>query len=123
MADMTPEEMQRTMQFLLNNQSAHDARLAEIEINLNKLSSQTSALAATQSALANNQREMQVTMQGMQEMMRSMQMEFREGLQSILEVSAQTLASVKQLAEAQAGANKRIGTLESRVDTLENPSE
>src|ERR1700748_3574844 len=89
MADMTPEEMQRIMQFLLNNQAAHDARLAEIEINIKELSAQTSALA-------NNQREMQVTMQGMQEMMRSRQMEFREGLQSILEVSAQTLASVKQ---------------------------
>jgi hypothetical protein len=39
---MIPEEMQRTMQFLLENQAAHDARLAAIEINLDKLSIQTS---------------------------------------------------------------------------------
>jgi hypothetical protein len=62
---MTPEEMRRTMQFLLENHAAHDARLAEIEMNLNKLSSQTSALAK-------NQEEVQGTLQ-------SMQGEFREG--------------------------------------------
>jgi len=113
MADMTPEEMQRTMQFLLNNQAAHDARLAEIEINLNKLSSQTSALAANQSAFAKNQQETQA-------MLQSMQGEFREGLQSIIEVSQRTMTAVRELAEVEARTIKRVGFLESRVDALEN---
>lgn len=96
---MTPEEMQRTMQVLLENQAAHDARLAEIEINLNKLSAQTSALAK-------NQQEMQI--------------EFREGLQSILGVSEQTMTAVRSVAEAEVRTIKRVNALEDRVDDLED---
>jgi prophage DNA circulation protein len=103
MADMTPEEMQRTMQFLLDNQAAHDARLAEIEINLNKLSTQTSALAKNQEAMQGIMQGMQGVMQNMQEVVQSMQGEFREGLQRIVMVSEQTLASVRQLYELEAG--------------------
>jgi hypothetical protein len=89
---MIPEEMQQTMHFLLGNQAAHDARLAAIEINLDKLSVQTSALARTQ-------QEMQGVVLSMQEGMQIMQGEFREGLQKILAASEQTLASVRQVAE------------------------
>ena len=96
---MTPEEMQRTMQFLLENQAAHDARLAEIETTLGKLSRETSALASTQ---------------------REMQSEFREGLQTILRVSEQTMSAVRQVAEAEARTIRRVNDLEDRVDRLED---
>jgi hypothetical protein len=95
---MIPEEMQRTMRSLLENQAAHDARLAAIKINLDKLSVQTSALARTQQALASTQQEMQAVVLSMQEGMQIMQGEFREGLQKILAASEQTLASVRQVA-------------------------
>lgn len=127
---MIPEEMQRTMQFLLENQATHDARLAAIEVNLDKLSVQTSALASTQQALASTQQEMQEVMQSMQDGMQSMQEgmltmqgEFREGLQKILAASEQTLASVRQVAELEARTIKRVNVLEDRVDALENSSE
>jgi len=119
MADMTPEEMQRTMQFLLENQAAHDARLAEIEINLNKLSDQTSALAKNQEAMQGIMQGMQGVMQNMQEVVQSMQGEFREGLQRIVMVSEQTLASVRQLYELEAGTSRRVSGLEGRIDSLE----
>jgi stage III sporulation protein SpoIIIAA len=105
---MIPEEMQRTMQFLLENQAAHDARLAAIEVNLDKLSIQTSNLAHTQ--------------QEMQEGMLTMQGEFREGIQKILTASEQTMASVRQIAEAEVRTIKRVNLLEDRVDALENSS-
>jgi DNA integrity scanning protein DisA with diadenylate cyclase activity len=120
---MIPEEMQRTMQFLLENQATHDARLAAIEISLEKLSVQTSALASTQQALARTQQEMQEGMQSMQKGMQSMQGEFREGLQKIVAASEQTLASVRGVAELEARTIKRVNVLEDRVDTLENSSE
>ena|SRR5438270_11178009 len=104
---MIPEEMQRTIQFLLDNQAAHDARLAEIEVNLNKLSAQVSAIADTQ--------------QEMQDVIQVMQSEFREGLQRILEISEQTNAAVRQIAEAEARTIRRVNVLEDRVDALENP--
>ena len=75
-------------------------------MNLNKLSSQTSALVK-------NQEEVQGTLQ-------SMQGEFREGGQSILEVSQRTMAAVRELAEVEARTIKRVSLLESRVDTIEN---
>lgn len=111
---MIPEEMQRTIQFLLDNQAAHDARLAEIEANLNKVSTQISAIADTQ-------QEMQESTQTLQEMSQTMQSEFREGLQRILEISEQTNTAVRQIAEAEARTIRRVNVLEDRVDALENP--
>ena len=120
---MIPEEMQRTMQFLLENQATHDARLAAIEINLDKVSVQISDLARTQQALAGTQQGMQEVMQSMQEGMQSMQGEFREGLQKILAASEQTSASVRGVAELEARTIKRVNVLEDRVDVLENSGE
>ena len=103
------------MQFLLDNRAAHDARPASIDINLDKLSIQTSNLARTQ-------QEIQEGMQPMQKGMQSMQGEFREGIQKILTASEQTLASVGQIAEAEVRTIKRVNILEDRVDALENSS-
>lgn len=99
---MIPEEMQRTMQFLLENQAAHDARLAEIEVNLNKLAERVSALA-------NNQYEMQG--------------EFRGGFEKLLAVAEQTTKAVRQVAEAEARTIGRVNVLEDRVDSLERSGE
>ena len=105
---MIPEEMQRTMQFLLENQAAHDARLAALEIGVNKLTAAVSTLTDAQ--------------HGMQEIMQTMQGEFREGLQSILAVSEQTNAAVRLVAEAEARTIRRVNVLEDRVDALEDLS-
>lgn len=120
---MTPEEIERTIQILLNNQAAHDARLAEIEINLNKLSQQTSALARTQIEMQAEMLNMQGVVQNMQGVIQTTQSEFREGLQRIFEVSEQTMVAVRQVAEAEARTIRRVGALEDRVDALENQGE
>ncbi len=99
---MIPEEMQRTIQFLLENQAAHDTRLAEIEIKLDRLTTETAVIAGTQ---------------------REMQSEFREGLQRILTVSEQTMVAVRQIAEAEARTIRRVNVLEDRVGALENSGE
>lgn len=112
---MIPEEMQRTIQFLLDNQATHDARLAEIETNLNKLSKEVSALSKEVSALANSQQELIDAQQ-------TMQNEFREGLQRIIEISEQTNTAVRQIAEAEARTIRRVNALEDRVDALEDSS-
>jgi hypothetical protein len=113
---MIPEEMQRTMQFLLENHAAHDARLAALEIGVNKLTAAVSTLTDTQQS-------MQGIMQDMQEVMQTMQGGFREGLQSILAVSEQTNAAVRQMAEAEARTIGRVNVLEDRVGALENSGE
>ncbi len=109
---MIPEEIQRTMQFLLENQAAHDSRLAALEISVNKLTEATSVLVGTQ-------QEMQGVVQDMQGVMQDMQGEFREGLRSILAVSEQTMVAVRQVAEAEARTIKRVSGLEARVDAIE----
>jgi uncharacterized protein Yka (UPF0111/DUF47 family) len=113
---MIPEEMQRTMQFLLENQAAHDARLAALEIGVNKLTEAVSTLTSAQQGMLG-------TMQNMQGAMQDMQSDFREGLQSILAVSEQTMTAVRQVAEAEARTITRVNVLEDRVDALENPGE
>jgi hypothetical protein len=89
---MIPEEMQRTIQFLLDNQAAHDARLADIEVKLARLTDNTLALAKNQQELANTQREMQ---EDMRAIFGSMHNEFSEGLQKILESAEQTQALIR----------------------------
>ncbi len=103
---MIPEEMQRTMQFLLDNQAGHDARLAEIEVKLDKLTDNVAALANTQHE--------------MQEGMLAMRSEFREGLESLLAVSEETSRAVRQVVELEARTIRRVNMLEDRVDALEN---
>lgn len=120
---MIPEEMQRTIQFLLDNQAAHDARLAEIEVKLDKLTDNTLALAKNQQELANTQREMQEDMKAIFGRMETMQSEFQEGLEKIVAISEQTYAAVRQVAEAEVQTKRRVGILEERVDVLENPGE
>ena len=120
---MIPEEMQRTMQFLLENQAAHDARLAALEIGVNKLTEAISTLTDTQQGMQGIMQDMQEVMQGTQGVMQTMQDEFREGLQSILAVSEQTNAAVRQVAEAEARTIGRVNVLEDRVGALENSGE
>lgn len=120
---MLPEEMQRTMQFLLENRAAHDARLAALEIGVNKLTAAVSTLTDTQQGMQGIMQDMQEIMLGTQGVMQTMQGEFREGLQSILAVSEQTNAAVRQVAEAEARTIGRVNILEDRVGALENSGE
>ena len=120
---MIPEEMQRTIQFLLDNQAAHDARLAQIEVKLDKLTDNTLALAKNHQELATTQREMQEDMRAIFGRMETMQSEFQEGLERIVAISERTYAAVRQVAEAEVQTKRRVGVLEDRVDVLENPSE
>lgn len=120
---MIPEEMQWTMQFLLGNQAAHDARLASLEIGVNKFTAAVSTLADTQQGMQGIMKDMQGTMQDMQGVMQTMQGEFREGLQSRLAVSEQTNAAVRRVAQAEVRTVSRVNVLEDRVDALENSGE
>jgi hypothetical protein len=110
---MIPEEMQRTMQFLLDNQAGHDARLAEIEVKLDNLTGKVDALTANVSILADTQQQMQ---QGML----TMQREFHQNLGKVLAVSEETSRMVRQVFELEARTIRRVNALEDRVDTLEN---
>jgi hypothetical protein len=118
-----PEEMQRTMQFLLENQAAHDARLAKIEEAVDKLSVSTATLVETQREMQADMRIMQDDMRAIFGNMGTMQSEFRDGLGKILTVSEQTMAAVRQVAEAEARTIGRVGVLENRVAALEDSGE
>jgi hypothetical protein len=124
---MIPEEMQRTMQFLLDNQAGHDARLAEIELKLDKLTQNVSLLTNNVSSLTENLSSLANTQQEMQEGMLILHREFIGGMEKVLAASDRMEATVRQMGaavvqvvELEARTIKRVSVLEDRVDVLEN---
>lgn len=95
---MTPEQMERAIEFLLNNQADQDIRLAKLEQIVGEL-------AQSNVELARNQKEMQS--------------EFREGFERLIAISEQTQKTVKDVLELEARTFGRVKSLETRVDSLE----
>jgi len=106
---MTPEEIERTIEFLLNNQAAHDARLAELEAAVKSTNDSVKSLAEG--------------IESLKETTSSMLSEFRAGFDILVTLSEQTMASVKQIAEAEVRTIKRVDSVEQRLDRLENSSQ
>ena len=98
---MTNDELERAIQFLLNNQAAFDARQAAHDERL-------AALERLVKDLATNQLQLQA--------------EFREGFEMLTNISEQTMKSVQLVAEAEARTIRRVGDLETRVDKLAQDS-
>jgi len=99
---MNPEQIERTIEFLLNNQPAHDTRLAELETTVKDLANSVGQLAKTTNSIL---------------------IEFRAGFDTLVTLSEQTMASVKQIAEAEVRTIKRVDSVEQRLDRLENSSQ
>lgn len=82
---MTPEQMERAIEFLLNNQADQDVRLGKLKEIVGEL--------------AQNQREIQI--------------EFREGFENLISVSEQTQQAVKDVLELEARTFGRVKSLET----------
>ena len=101
---MSNEEVERAIEFLLNNQAQHDARLGRLETIVIELAENQKALSANMETLSAN--------------METMMLEFREGLGSIMEVAKQTMDAVRQVAEIGGDTRRRVFILEDRMDAL-----
>ena len=101
---MSNEEVERAIEFLLNNQAQHDARLGRLETIVIEL--------------AENQKAMSANMETLSANMETMMLEFREGLGSIMEVAKQTMDAVRQVAEIGGDTRRRVFILEDRMDAL-----
>jgi K+/H+ antiporter YhaU regulatory subunit KhtT len=95
---MTPEQTERAIEFLLNNQADQDVRLAKLENVV--------------SQLAENQKEMQ-------EGMILLQTELREGIEKVVTISEETQRAVKDVLELEARTFRRVKFVETQVDSLE----
>jgi K+/H+ antiporter YhaU regulatory subunit KhtT len=95
---MTPEQTERAIEFLLNNQADQDVRLAKLENVV--------------SQLAENQKEMQ-------EGMILLQTELREGIEKVVIISEETQRAVKDVLELEARTFRRVKFVETQVDSLE----
>ena len=95
---MSNEEVERAIEFLLDNQAQHDVRLARLENIVVEL--------------AVSQKEMRADMQ-------TMLREFRAGIEHILGVAERAMTAVHKLADAEFDTRKRVRFLEDRVDILE----
>ena|SRR5260370_13673362 len=105
---MTPEQIERTIEFLLNNQAAHDARLAELEINAKQLTRNVDVLTKRTDDLADSVEGLTVATQ-------SMLQEFREGFNKLTTIAEQTMTAVREIAEAEVRTMKRVEALEGRI--------
>jgi len=103
---MTPEQIERTIEFLLGNQAAHDARLAELEV----------AVKTTNDSVKN----LSDAVEDLRGTTSSMLTEFRAGFEVLIILSEQTMTSVKQIAEAEVRTIKRMDSIENRLGQLES---
>ena len=117
---MTPEQVERTIEFLLNNQAAHDARLAELENNLKELAVSVRATDGAVKVLAERTEDLTESVEGLTSATQSMLYEFREGFNKLTTIAEQTMAAVRQVAEAEVRTMRRVDSLENRVDDLES---
>ena len=108
---MSNEEVERAIEFLLNNQAQHDARLGRLETIVIELAENQKAMSANMETLSANMETLSANME-------TMMLEFREGLGSIMEVAKQTMDAVRQVAEIGGDTRRRVFILEDHLDTL-----
>ena len=84
---MNPEQVERAIQFLLDNQAGHDGRLARLESTVQKMS------------------------EDLYEGLRQM----HEGLQALTGVAEKTMLMVQQVAQSQIITNHRLEIIEDRL--------
>lgn len=102
---MTSEQMERAIEFLLNNQADQNVRLAKLENIVGEL--------------VENQKAMQEGMKVMQEGIIILQSELREGIETIVAISERTQKAVQDVFELEARTFSRVKVIENRVDSLE----
>jgi hypothetical protein len=95
---MMPEQTERAIEFLLNNQANQDVRLAKLE--------------SVVSQLAENRKEMQ-------EGMILLQTELREGIEKIVTISEETQRAAKDVLELETRTFRRVKFVETQVGSLE----
>ena len=91
---MKPEQVERAIQFLLDNQATHDGRLARLEDTVQQLSSTVGKMSNDLYA-------------GLHQM--------HEGLQALTGVAEKTMLMVQQVAQSQIITNHRLEIIEDRL--------
>ena len=96
---MNNEQIERAIQFLLDNQAGYEVRLARLESLVTELT--------------HIQKEMQSDLQ-------LLRLEVREGVGQILHSNEQTMSAVRHLSEAETRHSWHISQLAERVERLES---
>lgn len=109
---MTPEQMERAIEFLLNNQADQDVRFGKLEKIVGELTQSHGELAQNLVTLTDNTGELAQNQ-------REIQIEFREGFERLIAISEETQKAVKDVLELEARTFGRVKSLENRVDSLE----
>ena len=91
---MKPEQVERAIQFLLDNQAGHDGRLAQLENTVHELS---------------------ITVEKMSEDLYGGLQQMHEGLQALTGVAEKTMLMVQQVAQSQIITNHRLEIIEDRL--------
>lgn len=105
---MNPDQIERTIEFLVNNQAAHDARLAALGVTVNELAAAVKSTNDSVKNLSETVEDLTEKTGQLVESTNSMLPEFRSGFETLVTLSEQTMTSVKQVAEAEARTIKRL---------------
>jgi ABC-type transporter Mla subunit MlaD len=92
---VTPEQIERTIEFLLNNQAAHDAQLAELRIAVQETASSVKSVSDSVKKLSETVEDLSETSAQLIENSNSMLTEFRGGFRALIDLAEQTNASVR----------------------------
>jgi chromosome segregation ATPase len=112
---MTPKQVERTIESLLNHQAAHDARLAELENSIKELTISVRATDSAVKALVERTEDLTESVEGLAVAGQSMLYKFREGFNKLTTIAEQTMTAVREIAEAEVRTMKRVEPLEGRI--------
>ena len=102
---MTDKQLERAIQFLLDNQAGHDARLSRIEEIVERLGQKQEVMQAQQEEMRTN------LYTGLREM--------HEGIDRLTEIVERTSGNIQKVYELEIQSRQRLGDHESRLVKLE----
>ena len=109
---MTDKQLERAIQFLLDNQAGHDARISRIEEIVERLGQKQEVIQAQQETAQAQQEEMRTNLYaGLREM--------HEGIDRLTEIVERTSGNIQKVYELEIQSRQRLGDHESRLVKLE----
>ncbi len=103
---MTDDNVERAIQFLLDNQAGHDARLGRLEETVQQLGVTVEKLSDTMGRMSED------LYGGLGQM--------HEGIDKLTALAEQTMLMVQQVTHNQVAGNRRLTDAEGRLDKVED---
>ena len=117
---MNEDKIERAIQFLLDNQAGHDARLARLEETMQKMGETVDKLGEKVDKSGGTVDKLGGTVSLMSEDLYGGLGQMHEGIDKLTALAEQTMLMVQQVTHNQVAGNRRLTDAEGRLDKVED---